>query len=115
MITWGEPKRITNLAKHGIDLAECESAFDAPMLSVEDTRDAYEEQRLHSFRWLKDRGGRVDLDRSRRWPSSDFLTSWNFVASPLQRSSRSVIAMRQPSLSCRVPCAGAPVIRHLRQ
>ncbi len=49
MITWDEAKRRVNLAKHYIDLADCEVIFDAPMLTVEDTREAYGEQRLQSL------------------------------------------------------------------
>jgi len=55
MITYDETKRAANLAKHGIDLAECGSVFDAPMLTEEDTREAYGEQRLKSLCWLKGR------------------------------------------------------------
>lgn len=51
-------KRKKNQRKHGIDLAECESVFDAPMLTREDTREDYGEQRLLSLGWLK---GRVVL------------------------------------------------------
>jgi len=51
MITWDETKRATNKAKHGIDLANVESAFDGPMLTIEDDRDAYGEQRLKSLAW----------------------------------------------------------------
>jgi len=51
-------KRKKNQRKHGIDLAECESVFDAPMLTREDTRESYGEQRLLSLGWLK---GRVVL------------------------------------------------------
>lgn len=49
MITWDEPKRKLNLRKHGIDLAELESAFDSPMVTVEDDRDNYGELRLQSL------------------------------------------------------------------
>lgn len=49
MITWDEPKRKTNLKKHGIDLADLESAFDFPMVTVEDVREAYGEIRLQSL------------------------------------------------------------------
>ena len=48
MITWDEPKRLENLRKHGIDLADCEVVFDAPMATEEDRREAYGEQRLQS-------------------------------------------------------------------
>ena len=49
MITWDEPKRTLNLKKHGIDLAELESAFDSPMVTVEDDREEYGELRLQSL------------------------------------------------------------------
>ena len=43
MITWDEPKRRANLRKHRIDLAELESVFDFPMITVEDDREQYGE------------------------------------------------------------------------
>ena len=49
MITWDEPKRRENLRKHGIDLAELESVFDFPMITVEDNRERYGELRLQSL------------------------------------------------------------------
>ena len=55
MIIYDETKRQSNLRKHGIDLADCEPVFDAPLLTEEDDREAYGEQRLKSFGWLKGR------------------------------------------------------------
>ena len=49
MITWDEPKRLANLRKHGIDLADGEVIFDAPLVTQEDDRVAYGEQRLQSL------------------------------------------------------------------
>ncbi|MBZ4192934.1 MAG: BrnT family toxin [Candidatus Contendobacter sp.] len=49
MISYDETKRQTNLVKHGIDLAECESVFDAPLSTDEDDREAYGEQRLRTL------------------------------------------------------------------
>ena len=46
MISWDYAKRRANLGKHGIDLAELESVFDYPMLTVEDDRENYGEPRL---------------------------------------------------------------------
>jgi hypothetical protein len=43
MIVWDEPKRRENLRKHGIDLADCEVLFDAPLATTEDDREAYGE------------------------------------------------------------------------
>lgn len=48
-------KRRKNRRKHEIDLAECEAVFDGPMLTREDTREQYGEERLVSLGWLKDR------------------------------------------------------------
>jgi uncharacterized DUF497 family protein len=55
MITWNESKRAVNRAKHGIDLAELESVFDFPMVTVEDNRTAYGEQRLQSLAYWRGR------------------------------------------------------------
>ena len=49
MVSWDEPKRRFNLKKHGIDLADLESAFDSPMITVEDDRESYGERRLQSL------------------------------------------------------------------
>ncbi|MBX9632692.1 MAG: BrnT family toxin [Burkholderiales bacterium] len=49
MITWEETKRRVNLRKHKIDLAQLEPLFDFPMVTVEDTREAYGEIRLQSL------------------------------------------------------------------
>lgn len=55
MVTYDEPKRQINLSRHGIDLAEVETVFDAPMLTEEDDRAAYGEQRLKSTCFLQGR------------------------------------------------------------
>src|SRR5260363_123200 len=52
MMAYDEDKRKINLAKHGIDLADCEPIFDAPMLTREDDRKHYGEQRLVSLGML---------------------------------------------------------------
>ncbi|WP_295434885.1 BrnT family toxin [uncultured Thiodictyon sp.] len=52
MITWDEPKRLRNIRDHGLDFAGCEAIFDGPMLTDEDVRAAYGEQRLKSLGWL---------------------------------------------------------------
>ena len=54
-MSYDPAKQKLNLRKHGIDLAECETVFDEPMLTREDDREAYGEQRLISLGWLKDR------------------------------------------------------------
>lgn len=55
MISFDEAKRRINLDKHGIDFADCAAIFDGPMLTDEDARAAYGEQRLRSLGWLNDR------------------------------------------------------------
>ncbi|MBL8248616.1 MAG: BrnT family toxin [Candidatus Competibacter sp.] len=52
MITWDEPKRLENLRKHEMDFVGCEAVFDHPVLTQEDTRDAYGEQRMNLIGWL---------------------------------------------------------------
>ena len=59
MITWGEAKRLRNQREHEIDLALVEAVFDAPMVTSEDSRLAYNEQRLKSIGLLN--GGVVVL------------------------------------------------------
>jgi len=49
MISYDENKRQTNFKKHGIDLADCVSIFDHPMITREDNRENYGEQRLQSL------------------------------------------------------------------
>lgn len=48
-------KRRSNRRKHDVDLPDCESAFDAPMLTREDIRGGYGEQRLISLGWTGNR------------------------------------------------------------
>ena len=52
-MTFDPVKRQTNQEKHKIDLAACESIFDAPMLTREDESEIYGAQRLVSLVWLK--------------------------------------------------------------
>jgi uncharacterized DUF497 family protein len=55
VVTYDKSKRAKNLRKHKIDLALCESVFDYPMVTTEDTRDEYAEQRLTSYGCLDGR------------------------------------------------------------
>ena len=56
VITWDETKRLRNIRdRDGIDLAECESIFDWPMVTTEDAREAYGEKRLESYGLLNGR------------------------------------------------------------
>jgi uncharacterized DUF497 family protein len=44
--TWHEPKRQQNLRKHGLDFADAHRVFDGPLLTFEDLREGYGEQRM---------------------------------------------------------------------
>lgn len=46
---WDEAKRLTNLRKHGIDFIDVPVMFDGDILTVEDDRYSYGEQRLVTF------------------------------------------------------------------
>ena len=48
-MTHDPKKRRSNLRKHGVDLTECYAVFDGPMLTREDTREDYGEQRFISL------------------------------------------------------------------
>lgn len=54
-MTYDPAKRTRNRRRHAIDLADCEAVFDEPMLTREDTRPGYGEQRLISLGKLKGR------------------------------------------------------------
>jgi uncharacterized DUF497 family protein len=43
---------LRNLRAHGLDFVGCEAIFDSPMMSLEDTREAYGEPRLNAFGFL---------------------------------------------------------------
>ena len=49
--TWHEPKRQTNVAKHGYDFADAPQVFAGPTITQEDTRD-YGEQRFNTTGFL---------------------------------------------------------------
>ena len=54
MVTWDEKKRKANLRHHGLDFEGCESVFDNPVMTAEDSREDYGEQRIHLLGWLHD-------------------------------------------------------------
>lgn len=47
MVTWDEPKRLTNLREHGFDFVGCEAVFDGPVTTREDDRMNYGEHRIN--------------------------------------------------------------------
>jgi uncharacterized DUF497 family protein len=49
MIIWDESKRQINIQRHGIDFADCTRFFDSPVITKEDSRYHYGEQRLQSL------------------------------------------------------------------
>lgn len=53
MPTWDESKRLRNIKSHGLDFAGCEAVFDGPVVTWEDAREAYAEQRINLLGWLQ--------------------------------------------------------------
>lgn len=47
MVTWDESKRLSNIKVHGLDFVGCDSIFDGPVITREDDRLIYGEQRLN--------------------------------------------------------------------
>ncbi|NET58612.1 MAG: BrnT family toxin [Symploca sp. SIO2E6] len=52
---WDEAKRLANLRKHGIDFTDVKIVFDGDILTVEDDRYNYGEQRFVTFGLLQGR------------------------------------------------------------
>jgi uncharacterized protein len=50
---WDESKRIYNLRKHGIDFFDVPSVFDGSIMTVEDQRLDYREERFVTFGLLQ--------------------------------------------------------------
>ena len=44
--TWDEAKRLSNIARHGLDFADAEKVFTQPVVLFEDSRADYGEQRM---------------------------------------------------------------------
>jgi len=53
--TWDDDKRQANLRDHGLDFAGCEAVFDHPVITAEDDREAYGEQRINLLGFLAGR------------------------------------------------------------
>ncbi|MEM9273313.1 MAG: BrnT family toxin [Cyanobacteria bacterium P01_F01_bin.143] len=52
---WDETKRLANLRKHGIDFTDVPTVFDGNVLTIEDDRYSYGEQRFVTFGLLQGR------------------------------------------------------------
>ncbi|MBE9103071.1 BrnT family toxin [Vacuolonema iberomarrocanum] len=52
---WDEAKRLANLRKHGIDFVDLPALFAGEILTIEDTRYSYSEQRFITFGLLQGR------------------------------------------------------------
>ena len=50
--TWREPKRATNLKKHGFDFVDAEQVFNGPTFTVEDADDYNGQQRFKTTGFL---------------------------------------------------------------
>jgi len=52
VITFDEAKRQNNLRQHGLDFLGCEAVFDGPVVSWDDARAFYGEQRINVLGFL---------------------------------------------------------------
>jgi hypothetical protein len=52
---WDEAKRLSNLRKHGIDFIDVPAVFEGDIVTVEDDRFSYGEQRFVTFGLLQGR------------------------------------------------------------
>ena len=52
---WDEDKRIANVKKHGLDFIDAKRIFEGDIITVEDSRFAYGEQRFISLGLLQGR------------------------------------------------------------
>lgn len=52
MVSFDETKRLENIAKHELDFVGCEAVFGHPVVTAEDDRDVYGEQRINLLGWL---------------------------------------------------------------
>lgn len=55
MVTWDDRKRRANLWQHGLDFEGCDAVFDHPVVTTEDSRLDYGEQRINLLGWLHGR------------------------------------------------------------
>lgn len=53
MFEWDDHKNNINIQKHGIDFNDVIDIFNHPMLTMEDTRESYNEVRWVSIGWLR--------------------------------------------------------------
>jgi uncharacterized protein len=52
MVSFDESKRLENIARHQLDFIGCDGVFDNPVVTAEDDRDVYGEQRSNLLGWL---------------------------------------------------------------
>ena len=52
MVTYDETKRKINIKDHGLDFVGCEAIFSGPVVSWEDDREHYGEQRINTLGFL---------------------------------------------------------------
>ena len=52
MLTWDEDKRQRNIKEHGLDFVGCAAVFDGPVITWNDAREAYGEQRINLLGFL---------------------------------------------------------------
>jgi len=86
---WDEAKRLANLDKHGIDFIDVPEVFDGDIITVEDSRYSYGEQRFVTFGVLQgrvvavvhtDRGESVRIVSARKATKNEHRTYFQEIS-----------------------------------
>lgn len=89
-MTYDEDKRLSNIKDHDMDFVGAEAVFDYPVLSWQDNRLAYGEQRINLLGWLQ--GKVVHLTYTERSQHLHIIS--------LRKATKHEIQQYRKSLSC---------------
>jgi uncharacterized protein len=86
---WDEDKRLANIKNHGIDFIDVSEVFDGDIVTIEDDRYSYGEQRFVTFGLLKgrvvavvntDRGEFIRIISVRKATKNEYRTYFQAIA-----------------------------------
>jgi uncharacterized protein len=86
---WDEDKRLANIKNHGIDFIDVSEVFDGDIVTIEDDRYSYGEQRFVTFGLLKgsvvavvntDRGEFIRIISVRKATKNEYRTYFQTIA-----------------------------------
>jgi uncharacterized protein len=86
---WDEDKRLANIKNHGIDFIDVSEVFDGDIVTIEDDRYSYGEQRFVTFGLLKgrvvavvntDRGEFIRIISIRKATKNEYRTYFQAIA-----------------------------------